>query len=74
MSACIAKTFLHPLFRFFFWLAASVWLVVMGIFDSGWFRWIDFIVAFILFGSVIENAVKSVLYFRKHQSSSIKSE
>lgn len=65
MSAFITKLFLHPLFRFFFWLMVTVWLIVMGIFNNGWIRWINFIFALISLGSVIENAVKFIAYFRK---------
>lgn len=67
MSAFITKLFLHPLFRFFFWLAVAVWLIVMGIFNGGWIRWINFIMAIISLRTVFENAVKSVTYFRKNQ-------
>ena len=61
------KLFLHPLFRFFFWLAITGWLVVFGIFEGGWIRWINFIIALMGLGVVIENAVKSIAYFRKDQ-------
>ncbi len=65
MSQFISKVFLHPLFRFFFWLAVTLWLVVFGIRESGWIRWINIIMAFIALGTVIENAVKSVAYFKR---------
>lgn len=67
MIKTITKIFLHPLFRFFIFLVATVWLTLLGIAESGFFRWVDFILAFILLGSVIENGVKSVAYFQKDQ-------
>lgn len=69
MSKAVTKLLLHPLFRFFFFLAASVWLTLMGIAESGFFRWVDFILAIIFLGSVIENGVKTVKYVRKDQHS-----
>lgn len=64
MLAFTTKLLLHPLFRFFFWLVVSVWLIVMGIFTSGWIRWINFIMAIISLGNVLENIVNSVRYFQ----------
>lgn len=64
MLAFTTKLFLHPLFRFSFWLAVSVWLIVMVIFTSGWIRWINFIMAIISLGNVLENIVNSVRYFQ----------
>lgn len=64
----VTKLFLNPLFRFFFWLAVTVWLIVLGIFSSGWIRWINFIMAIISLGIVIENVVKTVAYFKNTQN------
>ncbi|WP_042221837.1 hypothetical protein [Oceanobacillus manasiensis] len=67
MSKTITKIFLHPVFRFFIFLVATVWLTMMGIAESGFFRWVDFILAFILLGAAIENGVRSVAYFQRDQ-------
>lgn len=64
MLAFTTKLFLHPLFHFFFWLVLTVWLIVMGISTGGWIRWINFIVAIISLGNVIENIVNSIRYFQ----------
>ncbi len=55
------------MFRFFFWLAVTVWLVIMGIYDNGWSRWTNFFLVIIVGGLVIENALKATAYFRKDQ-------
>lgn len=67
MSVFITKLFLHPTFRLFFWLAVTVWFVVLGIIYGGWVRWVNFIMAFISLGMVIENVIKSVAYFKNDQ-------
>lgn len=65
MSAFLIKLLSHPLFRLLFWSVLMVWLFVMGLFSSGWFRFINFIMAIISLGNVFDNIVKSVKYFQK---------
>lgn len=67
MSVFITKVFLHLLFRLLFWSMLAVWLIVNGIFNTGWIRWINYILAIISFGSVIDNLVEFVAYFRKNE-------
>lgn len=66
MSEFITKVFLHPLFHFFFWLAAAVWLFLLGLSESSLFRWVDFILSLIFIGSAIDSAVKTFMYCKNY--------
>lgn len=66
MSKTVTKVFLHPLFHFFLFLGATVLFISMGIAETGFFCWVNFILALIFFGSVIDKGLKSVSYFRKN--------
>lgn len=69
MRTFLMKLTLHPLFRFILWTAATVWLIWMGISESGWVRWVNFAMALVLLDSAIDYAIKSFHYYREHDSS-----